>query len=298
MKRMSVSPFDWKMAVRSIVHSYSVGFVALDRSGMVGSRPVGSGTLVEFSGIRGVVTAAHVAEYICGMQEVGLLLFSPGKTAEALSLKGEVLDATYVRGPSYGPEGPDLAFLRLPQEVEDRVAATKAFFNSAVRWHRPQGRNDQEQLFVLTGLLAEAAIDHGIVGGSHKSEQSAIIATGRLADHRKDQSGVDLLDFHRDQDPDNPPPDSYGGVSGGGLWRVRDEELGNTLIGVAYYENEADQTGHRVIKCHWPLSVHEVLYLAVLDKYDPEQAAAHRAAEAHLSSGSQPDDKNVGADPG
>lgn len=295
---MSTSAFDWKKAIRGIVHNYSVGFVALDRSGTLGSRPAGSGTLVEFNGFRGIVTAAHVAEAICAMREVGLVLFSPGRTAEALSLKGEALDATYVRGPSYGPGGPDLAFVRLPQEVEDRVAASKAFFNSAVRWHRPQGSNDQEQLFVLTGLLAEAVVDHGIVDGSHKSEQSAIIATGRLADHQKDQSGVDMLDFHRDQDPDNPPPGTYGGVSGGGLWRVRDEELGTTLIGVAYYENEADQAGHRVIKCHGPLSVHEVLYLAVLDKYDAEQAAAHRAAEAQLSSGSQPDSKNVGADPG
>jgi hypothetical protein len=170
--------------------------------------------------------------------------------------------------------------MRMPADIEATVAATNAFFNSAVRWTAPRGDRHQPEVIFVTGVLAEASQDQGVARGAARVEHSAIQAVGRVADLVVDNQQIDRMDFVRMRDANNPPPSSYAGLSGGGVWRVRDEPLGNTLIGLAYYEQPAEEDGHRVIRCHGPLALHEVLYLAVLDRYAPEKAAEHRAASA------------------
>lgn len=270
--------FDWKAEVRGVVLSYTVGFMAIDRSGNgPGSRVAGSGTLVEFNGIRGIATAAHVAEAITGFTEVGLQCFRPGRSMDALTCAGSDLEVTYVRSDEYGPEGSDLAFVRLPPTIEAQIAASHAFFNSAVRWSVSGGAPNQPEVIFVTGLIAEVSQDQGITAGAARVEHAAIMAVGRLDKFVANGDGVDRMDFIRMKD-DNPPPNSYGGLSGGGVWRLREGPLGKTLIGVAYYQLHAEEDGHRVIRCHGPLALHEVLYLAVLDRYAPDKAALHRAS--------------------
>jgi hypothetical protein len=63
-------------------------------------------------------------------------------------------------------------------------------------------------------------------------------------------------------------PNSFGGVSGGGLWKVEidspdgrpgNEQLGEvTFAGVAFYQGEIDSQCPYV-RCHGPLSVYSKL---------------------------------------
>lgn len=100
---------------RTVAHTYSLAFVALDLSGRgPASRVCGSGTLVDFLGIRGVVTAAHVAVALAGIEEVGLNTFKPSKTLEAIAFRGSELETTKIGDAPFSVGGPDLAFIRLP----------------------------------------------------------------------------------------------------------------------------------------------------------------------------------------
>ena len=269
--------------IDSVVHAHAVGFLAIDRSGLGrSSSSAGSGTLVEFLGIRGVATAAHVAATLKTLPEVGIMRFKPGRTYEAISCRGDQLEVTSVGSPPFGPDGPDLAFIRLPVEVENRLAATNAFFNSLVRARlldqghsRPPGK-----LWFVTGTISEMSNSLGVDGSSSKMEHGAIKGAGHV-ESVEIKNGCDCLDFRISHHEKFPAPSSYQGLSGGGLWELGEGVglLDRTLVGLAYHQSERDGEGNRIIRCHGPLALHEVLYLAVLDRYLPEQAKAHRETD-------------------
>lgn len=274
---------DRRADIHSVVHAHAVGFVALDRSGSgPSSRSAGSGTLVDFHGIRGVATAAHVAETLKILPEVGIMRFKQGRTYEAISCRGDQLEITTVGSPPFGADGPDLAFIRLPVDIENRFAATNAFFNSRVRAElQQQGRSrSPAELVFVTGTISEMSKSLGVVGSSSKMEHGAINGVGRIEAFEV-KHGCDCLDFRIFHHERFPAPSSYEGLSGGGLWQLGEgaDLLSRTLIGVAYYQSAQDSEGGRIIRCHGPLALHEVLYLAVLDRYLPEQAKAHREAD-------------------
>lgn len=274
---------DRRADINAVVHAHAVGFLTLDRSGSgPSSRSAGSGTLVDFHGIRGVATAAHVAETLKTLPEVGIMRFKPGRTYEALTCRGDQLEITTVGSPPFGPDGPDLTFIRLPVEIENKFAATNAFFNSLVRARlQDQGHHrSPAELWFVTGTISEMSSSLGVVGSSSKMEHGAINGVGRI-EAVEMKNGCDRLDFRIFHHEKFPAPSSYEGLSGGGLWQLGEGTglLSRTLIGLAFYQSEQDSEGRRIVRCHGPLALHEVLYLAVLDRYLPEQAKAHREAD-------------------
>ncbi len=82
---------------------------------------------------------------------------------------------------------------------------------------------------------------------------------------RQDRDGLDYLDFEMDL-RFRGLPRNFGGVSGGGLWRVllycspeTDEiDWKMSLHGVAYYQLPIVDK-HRDIRCHGPVSIHRVI---------------------------------------
>jgi hypothetical protein len=67
-------------------------------------------------------------------------------------------------------------------------------------------------------------------------------------------------------------PKSYGGTSGGGLFRAytrQDEVFGFHLRGVAFYETSGDVANNRLI-CHGPQSIYDTLLNAVKARWASE----------------------------
>src|SRR3569833_2343879 len=89
--------------VNSIVHTFGVGFLAVDQSGKgLPSRSAGSGTLVDFLGIRGVLTAAHVAKALKTLPRDGIMRFRPGLSFVSLCCCGVVFVVFVVGVLSFG----------------------------------------------------------------------------------------------------------------------------------------------------------------------------------------------------
>ena len=271
--------------INKAVQSHCVGFLAIDRSGRseLVSHSAGSGTLVDFRGIRGIATAAHVADVIKTLPEVGLMLFKPGLSYEAITCKGSDLEVTKIGVEPYGIDGPDLAFVRLPHDIEDRIGASHAYFNSLVRARAMVvgAERPPPELYFVTGIVSELSRPLGRKGNSAQTEHAAINGVGDIEGVELGSDGFDRIDFRILHHTGFPAPTSYRGLSGGGLWMLGsgNDELSRTLIGIAYFETNKARDGVRGIRCHGPLSLHETLYLAVLDRYAPEFAAEHRATE-------------------
>jgi hypothetical protein len=132
-------------------------------------------------------------------------------------------------------------------------------------------------LDVLVGVVAErtTTVDSESPSLLVKGVE-AFLFTGQITREREYQ-GLDLVDFEFEQDADFPPPASYGGVSGGALWRafvVADGGKGKVrdraIIGVAYYQSDGKRAP-RFVTCHGPRSV----YMRLLDQIEarwPDEA--------------------------
>src|ERR1051325_4361345 len=98
---------------RQVAH-FTIGFAALSVKDRVeDAKSAGSGTLVTIGSINGILTAAHVVDALPRSGPVGLVLYSgTHSTVQKQTLKMEHADSVVIRGDTFGPKGPDLAFLR------------------------------------------------------------------------------------------------------------------------------------------------------------------------------------------
>jgi hypothetical protein len=85
----------------------------------------------------------------------------------------------------------------------------------------------------------------------------------------------DFVDVDSDRNPKTSAPDSYEGMSGGGLWKItvgrkKEEDagiirvLGVTLAGVVFYQSKEVKL-RRIVRCHGPKTIYQNL-LAKLKK--------------------------------
>lgn len=213
-------------------------------------RLAGTGTLVEAAGSYWILTAAHVWEEI--LQK---------SSRVGISLKENVdhrflLDTKAITpvGPQWsglgGEWGPDITLLRIPREYAGTISAYQSFYNLE-RERRMSLDVKSLEIHVLMGTPAES--------GQYTETQASVEITGHfnggeVRHHVRD--GFDYFDL--DVDLSLPGvPQNFGGVSGGGLWKVRiycppsSDEIAtlHVLDGVAFYQTGV-VGGHRTIRCH------------------------------------------------
>lgn len=225
----------------------------------------GTGTLVSFAGDHYILTAAHVWEELCR---------TPAPTSVGVTLR-ENLDhkclidraAIVTTGPptpaQWSEWGPDIVFLRVPQEHVGAIEVHRVFRNLARNW--TLGVNaicidlrvlmgTPHQLGQFTETHAELQIT-GMFSAPNIERYSSMQAPKAI---RRDYDYIDL-----DMEVALPGvPQTFGGVSGGGLWRVFVywSEATNEIVwakdieGVAFYELDLIN-GHRAIRCQGPQSI-------------------------------------------
>lgn len=268
--------------IKAIAENYCVGFLIVDRQRPTGSHSVGSGTLVDFKGVKGVLTAAHVADAIMALPEFGIMRFSRHKF-QAMTCSSSEIDVVLLGGEHAGDPGPDIAFVRLPPRIVANLEATNVFFNPYVRGAALQAGAEapKPSLRFVTGVVGEESKLLGHQGSEVKTEHTSIIGIGEISAYEPGLGGIDRFEFEVRHHDGFPPPRSYGGVSGGGIWQLNegDGPLSKYLMGVAYRETAPDATGIRRIICQGTNAIYEVLYLAVLDMFAPADAAKHRAGK-------------------
>ncbi len=90
---------------------HTIGFVVPERGR---ARPLGSGTLISFGRLEGILTAAHVLDEVKKVDEIGLLAFPVRPTQSQRSrLHFKHVDWVKIAKEPYSERGPDLAFLKL-----------------------------------------------------------------------------------------------------------------------------------------------------------------------------------------
>ncbi|WP_156380982.1 hypothetical protein [Pseudolabrys sp. Root1462] len=235
---------------------------------------LGSGTLIDAGSVKGILTAAHVLQVILREREIGLLEF-PVRMEQSQRLRVEIryLDHVHMGDGPFGEEGPDLAFLRIPITLAEALAANSSFANfekQAASAFAPAPLEASESIDAVLGTIGEWKEPVRDVANLRVTTLSGLHNVGVVTEIEA-LHGFDRYQF--DPLPENGfrLPVSYGGTSGGGLWRAytnNEKHLKQLrLLGVAYF-----QTGgiDRKIICHGPKSVYQALRAQMYEKWPRE----------------------------
>ena len=215
----------------------------------------GTGTLFATRGSHYILTARHVwEEKLKSADKIGIGIEED--IANRFSVDRSVLVPCGPARPSAWDEwGPDMTFLRIPDGLVGSINARRVFYNPTVDGVAIPA--DPVELWLLIGTPEDL--------GTFTSAKSEAQVYGRFVDPRdiayntRDQ--LDYLDVKIDTSSADTPRD-FGGMSGGGLWRVEvycscstgKIDWARSLEGVAFWEFPIENN-IRVVRCHGPQSI-------------------------------------------
>jgi len=249
------------------VADHTIGFLRLteDHDGK-NAVPAGTGTLVQIDDMRGILTAAHVLTDLPNEGLVGLVRFlDKEEQHQQLKLDMGKTQKILLGSAPFTEWGPDVAFLRMPFDTAGTLGATNTYVNF-IKTREGPSQLGPRYFDAVVGEIGEWTEDLSPKRADTRLKGvRALFATGNIV-RTFDRDGLDYFDLELVHETGFTPPNSYGGMSGGGLWRCYiDEALPPTILhavrlhGVAFWQNDLDETV-RVIRCHGPKSVYGALY--------------------------------------
>jgi hypothetical protein len=239
------------------IFDYTVGFT-------FHKRPAGSGTLVRLGSTFGILTAAHVVRQFLKEPSVPIGMVISRHWHSFGFERDERIEISVLAEPASRSDeslGPDLAFFRIfDQRRLETIGAIKSFYPLDLRnFEKPaESLLKSLPLFVAgmpSAFCSEIKTDH--IGGAVFMGAAQIVEDVVRGD-------FDFLTVAVRADG-KQFPETYKGVSGGGLWYLplcRDPERQDKpfwhenplLVGVAYYE--MDRSSHLDLVCHGPQSIY------------------------------------------
>jgi len=210
------------MAIADVILAHisnvAVGFARRVEGG--GSRVLGSGVLVTLDGRRGILTAGHMAEVYDALPEIGLVRFVPGGEQQRMIVRhGDARTMMLQSSKTFteSKEVLDLAFTELVPEIAATIEARGAFLNLDKNRERIEAAPPAEGVHcdAMLGLIAEFSDKPFINGDQWITPMRGILHTAHVCEQDHGLVTVEAMDENLDK-----LPESFGGMSGGGLWRV------------------------------------------------------------------------------
>ncbi|MEW6659941.1 MAG: hypothetical protein AB1424_14880 [Thermodesulfobacteriota bacterium] len=254
--------------ISRLIFSYSTGLIEVttNTSGKESANLIGSGTFVSFSNTFGILTAAHVVNLLKRPFSLGLII---SEHVHKYKIDSNYLEIIHLAKGEGESDGPDLAFIVIPSSELGTIRAKKSFHNLDIK--RDLILNNPPEfdrgIWAVCGVPNEKTIDHP-PGIKFDPLKGFLMLIGFGSIRRTYTAGeYDYCDFEVNYDSSPDIPQSFGGVSGGGLWQIplrksseqTIEPIEYILSGVAFYQTE--RTGlNRSIKCHARNSIYDKAY--------------------------------------
>jgi hypothetical protein len=219
-------------------------------------RLAGTGTLVVVEEAHYILTAAHVWQAYLkdDSDSIGVSLREKHNHKCLVETHALVLGNHIMTG-GWNEWGPDFAFVKLPEVKVPEIEAYRVFYRLPAReFEIPvQGCLELDILMGVPYALGTFEQNHASV---------AIVGITVNNSARLNHDGAEYIDADVSLIPLTTTAKSFGGVSGGGLWRVRlfSNSTSGTidsiafLEGVAFYELNV-VNGRGLVRCHSIASV-------------------------------------------
>ena len=171
---------------------------------------------------------------------------------------------TVARG-SDEASGPDLALLILSKKDVGRLETTKIFHNLSKRKSRMLGEPGADKIgpWVMCGLVGEMTENTAPQSGMSGAIAFKGLCGPVVVSRTRNDGNFDYFSAEVNFGKGRGLPESYGGCSGSGLWRlvlgkkngaITVEEI--YLGGIAYYQS-APNGDRKFIECHGYKSIYE-----------------------------------------
>ena len=232
---------------------YAVGFFSQDR--LARWQRCGSGTFVSAGTTKAILTADHVLDALPDRGPVGLSYLERfGLKAHAPVIQMEYCEKRRVGRGDEEMNGPDLGLLVLPKP-DTGLSSSRNFYNLESRRDSFDPSQNYFRLALLLGLPAEWEPE--TIDGQEKQEVEIMGCVGSIR-RMCLKEGFDYVDFVVEKNPYYDGPESFAGLSGGGLWifpmskhMIAPLPVGSPfLAGVAFWQSSFDADGRNTIRCN------------------------------------------------
>lgn len=251
-QQVKITTRDISDAILAHISNFAVGLVVTKEG--AGSEVLGSGVLVSIEGRRGILTCGHVAEAYETLPEIGLIRFLAGTPQRPQRRKfklDETLTVIMQSSDTFDErkEVLDLAFTQLaPDDASSIASQGGVFLNIEKNRAKMEAAAPTEgkHIDTILGLIAEFSQQPFVQGKEFISPMRGVLHTGHVCVQENGLLTVETMDYNLHE-----LPKRFGGMSGGGLWRVyfvEDEKepriIATMLCGIASW-----QIDHRKIAC-------------------------------------------------
>lgn len=227
-------------AVLDTVKHFTIGV------GRAGDTPAakGSGVLIKHDEVHGILTCAHVDKYLRKLkQPVGLVRLNRGLRQQSETLNMDKV-FSYAAGEEPWREGQeDISFIHLPPHLVGSIARDCTFIDAQQNFTKPEPNDHSSliQVHSVFGLVEQFTGATTRENGRATTLLKGVLTSGVLRDFTALTATLECF-----EDNLTDLPNSFGGTSGGGLWRVyvrRHEDGGckavhHRLIGIASREDQ------------------------------------------------------------
>lgn len=253
---------------------YEVGLIGVTRKRWgEETQLVGSGTFIQVQGTFGILTAHHVVvcKHFRESTHLGLCFLS-GVHKPVFEI--EYLRIIKIAKPKKASEGPDLAAIILPSTNIGSLKAQKQFWNLSLKRQEvlPNPLDRNIGVWFFCGYPDEFTKKEPPQRGFDEVIGYFNLRGFFQIEREWVDGEYDYLDIPVPCGDKGKLPESFGGMSGGGLWQIPLDKADDGTIkskepifsGVAFY-----QTGivnrTTTIRCHGRRSVYEMVYNALKD---------------------------------
>lgn len=233
-------------AILAHVSNFAVGLVRREEG--MGSKVLGSGVLVSIEGRHGILTCGHVAAEYEALPEIGLIRFSAGGNQRRKLKLGETQTIILQSSDTWSEKDLDLAFTYLLPDTASSIETESVFLN--IEKNRAKIEADESSIEkhvdAMLGLVAEFSQKPFVEGGEFISPMRGALHTGHVIAQENGLLTFDAMNYNLKE-----LPKSFGGMSGGGLWRVYfvEDEKGARVIDVMLCGVASWQIDGRKIAC-------------------------------------------------
>jgi hypothetical protein len=227
-------------AILAHISNFALGLVVREIG--KGSRVLGSGTLASIEGRRGILTCGHVAEAYEKLPEIGLIRFTAGDPQRRILNLGDTQTIIVQSSDTFSEkkEVLDLAFTVLPPDIASSIAAQAVFLNIEKNRTKMEAwaSTKEKHIDAVLGLVEEFSNPPFKEGREFISPMRGVLHSGHASAQENGLLTMKAMDYNRRE-----MPESFGGMSGGGLWRAYFAEgenetkiVGTMLCGVVSWQ--------------------------------------------------------------
>jgi len=227
-------------AVLDKVKHFTIGFA------LTGDTPTakGSGVLIKHGERHGILTCAHVDKYLRDLKRpVGLVRLNRGLAQQSATLEMDEVFSYAAGEAPWLTRGDDIAFIHLPPHLVGNIAKDCVFLDADKNFTKPQPDDYSSliQMHSVFGLVEQFTGATTRQDGRATTLLKGVLTPGVL---REFGALTATLECFKENLPDLPA--SFGGTSGGGLWRVyvrrcedgSFEAIHHRLLGIACSEDK------------------------------------------------------------